>query len=297
VVSDLKFPVAPAKGIAGNFKSTTLVSKPANGYWMPIDQTEFLDLEGARIAFRRTDGKGSKAGILWLGGFHSDMLGEKASALHDSAQRQGRAFVRFDYFGHGESSGKFEDGDISRWRFDALGVIDRLTAGPLVIAGSSMGGWMALLAALARPERVKGLVLLAPAPDFTDRLLWSALDDDQRRQITEQGRWMRPSAYDPAGYPITRRLIEDGKTWNLMDWEIPLDLPVRILQGGLDPDVPWSYSLDLVDKLRSSDVVWTLIKDGDHRLSRPEDIARMVATALGLADQVDASRQAASPSR
>jgi pimeloyl-ACP methyl ester carboxylesterase len=256
---------------------------------MPIERTEHLEFEGARIAFRRTEGPSGKAGLVWLGGFHSDMLGEKATALHQQAQLAGRAFVRFDYFGHGESSGKFEDGTISRWRSDALAAIDRLTDGRLVLVGSSMGGWMALLAALARPDRVQGLVLLAHAPDFTDRLMWAALGKDQQQEIMEKGFWMRPSPYDPAGYPITRRLIEDGRTWNIMDWEIPLDIPARILQGGLDEDVPWSYSLDLVEKLRGTDVTWTLIKDGDHRLSRPQDIDRMTATALTLADQVDAS--------
>jgi pimeloyl-ACP methyl ester carboxylesterase len=256
---------------------------------MAIDETEHLDHDGARLAYRRTTGQRGLASIVWLGGFHSDMLGEKASSLHFYAQREGRTFVRFDYLGHGESSGKFEDGTISRWRSDALAVIDRLTEGPVVLTGSSMGGWMALLAALARPDRVRGLMLIAPAPDFTERLMWAALNESQRLAIMDQGRWMRPSAYDPAGYPITRQLIEDGRTWNIMDWEIPLDLPVRILQGGLDEDVPWSYSLDLVEKLRSKDVSWTLIKDGDHRLSRPQDIERMVAMALGLADQVDAS--------
>ena len=119
-------------------------------------------------------------------------------------------------------------------------------------------------------------MLIAPAPDFTERLMWAALDETRNARSWKQGRWMRPSAYDPAGYPITRELIEEGRNWNLMDWEIPLDVPVRILQGGLDEDVPWSYSLELVDKLRSKDVVWTLIKDGDHRLSRPQDIERMI---------------------
>lgn len=266
---------------------------------MPIDRTEHFEHDGARIAFRRTLGESDSAGILWLGGFHSDMLGEKASALHDYAQREGRTFVRFDYLGHGESSGRFEDGTVGRWRSDALAVIDHLTEGPLVLVGSSMGGWMALLVALARPERVKGLVLLAPAPDFTERLMWAQFDDDQKRQIMEQGRWMRPSPYDPAGYPITRRLIEEGRSWLIMGKPIPIDLPVRILQGGLDEDVPWTHSLDLVSKLTSGDVVWSLIKDGDHRLSRPLDIVRMIGVVLQLADQVDASadRQAVSPSR
>jgi len=134
--------------------------------------------------------------------------------------------------------------------------------------------------------------LLAPAPDFTDKLMWASFDDSQKRQIREDGFWARPSPYDAAGYPITRELIEEGRKWNVLDGEIALDLPVRILHGGLDGDVPWTHSLDLADKLRSKDVVWTLIKDGDHRLSRPQDIARMVASVLATADQVDAARSA-----
>jgi pimeloyl-ACP methyl ester carboxylesterase len=251
---------------------------------------EFLDHEGARLAYRRTVGQGGKAGVVWLGGFHSDMLGEKATTLHDRVAEAGRTFVRFDYLGHGESSGRFEDGTIGRWRSDALAVIDQLTEGPLVAVGSSMGGWMALLAALARPVRIGALVLLAPAPDFTDKLMWASFDESQRRQILEQGFWTRPSPYDPAGYPITRELIEEGRAWNVLDGPIAVDAPVRILQGGLDEDVPWTHSLDLADKLRAQDVVWSLIKDGDHRLSRPQDIERMVATVLASADQVDAAR-------
>jgi pimeloyl-ACP methyl ester carboxylesterase len=215
------------------------------------------------------------------------MKGEKATVLHAACAESGRSFVRFDYFGHGESSGAFADGTIGRWRSDALAVIDRLTEGPLVLVGSSMGGWMALLVALARPERVKGLVLLAPAPDFTDKLMWASFDDNQRREIMEEGFWTRPSGYDPAGYPITRDLIVEGREWNVLDGEIAIDVPVRILQGGLDVDVPWTHSLDLADKLRSKDVVWSLMKDGDHRLSRPQDIARMVSSVLGLAGEVD----------
>jgi pimeloyl-ACP methyl ester carboxylesterase len=251
------------------------------------DAPEFLDAGGVRLAYRRSIGAADKTGVVWLGGFHSDMLGEKATVLHGACRDAGRSFVRFDYLGHGESGGLFEEGTIGRWREYALAVIDQLTAGPLVLGGASMGGWRALLAALARPERVKGLVLLAPAPDFTDKLMWASFDDSQRRQIMEEGRWMRPSAYDPAGYPITRELIVEGREWNVMDGEIGVDVPVRILQGGLDPDVPWTHSLDLADKLRSQDVVWSLIKDGDHRLSRPQDIARMVGTVLGLAGEVD----------
>jgi pimeloyl-ACP methyl ester carboxylesterase len=135
-------------------------------------------------------------------------------------------------------------------------------------------------------------VLLAPAPDFTEKLMWASFDDSQKRSILEDGFWTRPSPYDAAGYPITRELIQEGRQWNVLDGEIALDIPVRILQGGLDTDVPWTHSLDLADKLRSSDVVWSLIKDGDHRLSRPQDIARMVATVLASADQVDATLSA-----
>ena len=256
---------------------------------MDTHAAEYLDHQGARIAFRRVTGESGKAGIVWMGGFHSDMLGEKATVLHQSAARASRSFVRFDYLGHGESSGQFADGTIGRWRSDALAVVDQLTDGPLVVVGSSMGGWMALLAALARPERIRALVLLAPAPDFTDKLMWASFDDSQKRQILEDGFWTRPSPYDAAGYPITRELIEEGRQWNVLDGEIALDIPVRILQGGLDEDVPWTHSLDLADKLRSKDVVWSLIKDGDHRLSRPQDVARMVATVLATADQVDAA--------
>jgi len=251
------------------------------------DAAEYLDEGGARIAYRRSAGDPARAGVVWLGGFHSDMMGEKASVLHAKCAEAGRSFVRFDYFGHGESSGDFAEGTIGRWRSDGLAVVDRLTEGPLVLVGSSMGGWMALLVALARPERVKGLVLLAPAPDFTDKLMWASFDESQRRQIMEQGFWTRPSDYDPAGYPITRDLIVEGREWNVLDGEIGIDAPVRILQGGLDADVPWTHALDLADKLRSKDVVWSLVKDGDHRLSRPQDIARMVGAVLELAAEVD----------
>lgn len=251
---------------------------------------EYLDHDGVKIAYRRSAGAPGLTGVVWMGGFHSDMLGEKATTLHHRVAGAGRGFVRFDYLGHGESGGQFAEGTIGRWRSDALAVLDRLTDGPVVVVGSSMGGWMALLAALARPERVKGLVLLAPAPDFTDKLMWASFDESQRRQIMEQGSWTRPSDYDPLGYPITKMLIEEGRDWNILDGQIAVDVPVRILQGGLDPDVPWTHSLDLADKLRSQDVVWSLIKDGDHRLSRPQDIERMVGTVLMLADQVDAVR-------
>lgn len=250
---------------------------------------EFLDCDGAGIAYRRASGEKGRAALVWLGGFHSDMLGEKATALHEAAVMAGRSFVRFDYFGHGESDGAFADGTVSRWRADALAVLDRLTEGPLVLVGSSMGGWMSLLAALARPTRVQGLVLLAPAPDFTEKLMWARFDADMKRQVMEEGSGTRPSPYDAQGYPITRALIEDGRRWQIMDAPIPLSIPVAILQGQRDPDVPWTYAQQLVDRLTSDAVSFTLIKDGDHRLSRPQDIALMIRTALAMADQADAS--------
>lgn len=268
---------------------------------MSDDPPGFLESDGERLAYRASAGDPAKAAIVWLGGFHSDMKGEKASFLHAEAVRAGRTFVRFDYMGHGESSGDFADGTIGRWREDALAVIDQLTSGPLVLAGSSMGGWLALLSALARPERVRGLMLIAPAPDFTERLMWAGFDDAQRAEILEKGFWTRPSAYDPAGYPITRALIEEGRGWSIMNSPIPLRLPVRILHGARDEDVPWTHSFELVGLLASDDVRWELVKDGDHRLSRPQDIARMVRATLDLADQVDAessmARQAERPSR
>jgi pimeloyl-ACP methyl ester carboxylesterase len=259
-----------------------------------MDSVQFLEHDGVRLAWRGSEGRKGQtaekqmAGLVWLGGFHSDMLGEKAATLHAAAAAAGRSFVRFDYLGHGESGGRFEDGTIGRWRSDALAVIDQLTEGPIVLAGSSMGGWMALLAALARPDRVKGLVLLAPAPDFTERLMWARFDDAAKAQIMNQGFWTSASPYDPAGYPITRTLIEEGRNWNVMDKPIPLQIPVRVLHGGQDEDVPWTHSFELANLLATPDVNWTLVKDGDHRLSRPQDITRMIATVLATVEQVEA---------
>lgn len=234
-----------------------------------------LRADKQRIAYRRVAGEGPT--VVWLGGFHSDMTGTKAQVLADQAQATGGAFVRFDYFGHGQSDGAFRDGTISRWREDALAVLDDLTEGPLVLVGSSMGGWLACLAAIARPERVKALVLIAPAPDFTEKLMAPRLPAKALAVIAEQGEWTRPSDYDEDGYPITRALLEDGARWSILPGPVPIDVPVRVLQGGADPDVPWSHALDLANALESQDVVFTLIKDGDHRLSRPQDLERLVA--------------------
>ena len=239
-----------------------------------------LDRAGERLAYRRVQGAGPT--VVWLGGFASDMAGTKAQALADWAAAAGRAFLRFDYFGHGESSGDFRQGTIGRWLQDGLAVLDELTEGPAVLVGSSMGGWLACLAALARPGRIKGLVLIAPAADFTERLVWPKLTDEQRRQIEEEGVWERASPYEPGGIPITRALIEDGALWSILPGPVEITAPVRVLQGGRDEDVPWGHALELFQALTSEDAVFTLVRDGDHRLSRPQDLERLVAAVEEL---------------
>lgn len=231
--------------------------------------------DGARLAWRRVEGAAPT--VVWLGGFRSDMAGTKAEALADWAKAEGRAYLRFDYFGHGESDGDFADGTITRWRADALAVLDELIAGEVVLVGSSMGGWIACLVAAVRAERVKAMVLVAPAPDFTEKLMAPEIPPEGRKALRDDGVWMRPSEYgDP--YPISAGLLEDGARWSILPGPVPITAPVRILQGGADPDVPWRHALELAQTLNSEDVVFTLIKDGDHRLSRPQDIARLIAT-------------------
>jgi pimeloyl-ACP methyl ester carboxylesterase len=238
------------------------------------ERTGRLEHAGERLAWRAVDGDGPA--VVWLGGFRSDMTGTKAQALAEWAERNGRAFLRFDYSGQGESSGEFANGTIGRWRGDALAVIDAVTEGPLLVVGSSMGGWIASLVALARPERVRGLVLIAPAPDFTETLIWASFGPEQRRAVMEKGAWDQPSEYGGT-YPITRGLIADGRDWLLLPGPVPITVPVRILQGGADADVPWRHALGFAEALAGEDVVFSLIKDGDHRLSRPQDIARLIA--------------------
>lgn len=235
---------------------------------------------GPRLAYRKRAGSGPL--VLWLGGFASDMEGSKALALDADARAAGRAFVRFDYSGHGASDGVFRQGRIGQWRDDALDVLDRLCEGPTVVVGSSMGAWLACLVALARPERVRGLVLLAPAVDFTERLLAPALPPEARAAFAEGRPWRRASAYDPAGYEIEAGLIEEGRRWLLLPGPVPIRCPVRILQGGADPDVPWLHALETANALEGDDVVFTLVKDGDHRLSRPADLSRMLAAVTEL---------------
>ena len=235
--------------------------------------TENLKREdGETIAYLKQEGEAP--GVVWLGGLKSDMMGTKAEALADWAGARGRAYLRFDYFGHGQSSGDFREGTISRWRDDSLDVLDRLCAGPQILVGSSMGGWIALLTALARPDKIKGLLLVAPAPDFTEALMWAEFGDKVRRQIMETGEWARPSDYGEESYPITRNLIEDGRKNLLLGGTLNLSCPVRIIQGMKDPDVPWQHAMKLQECVEGNPTV-TLVKNGDHRLSTEEDLARM----------------------
>jgi pimeloyl-ACP methyl ester carboxylesterase len=239
-----------------------------------------------RIAVRAREG--SAPGLFWLGGFNSDMKGTKALALDAWAAEQGRAYVRFDYSGHGESGGKFADGTIGRWLEDSLAVFEQFCQGPQVVIGSSMGGWIALLLARETAKRAKaasvgGLVLIAPAPDFTEELMWKGFSPEIRREIEDKGVWLRPSQYDDGSpYPITRALIEEGRNHLLLASAINVGCPVRILQGGRDPDVPWQHAFKLVQRLPEEDVVLTMIQDGDHRLSRPQDIARIIAAVAEM---------------
>jgi len=236
----------------------------------------FLQLSSERrLAYDHVPGKAP--GVLFCGGYTSDMTGTKARALEAFCRAEGRAFVRFDYSGHGASSGEFADGTIGGWAEDALAMVDRVIDGPVLVVGSSMGGWIMLLVALARPERVIGLVGVAAAPDFTEDLLVPRATAAQRRALREQGYWMQPSAYGGAPYPVTARFIEEARAHLVLRGPIPIRCPVHLLHGQRDPDVPWRTALRLAERLESEDVTIELIKAGDHRLSSERDIARITA--------------------
>jgi pimeloyl-ACP methyl ester carboxylesterase len=250
---------------------------------------QFLDIgagaEARRIAVLARPG--DAPAVVWLGGFRSDMRSTKAEALDAWAARANGAFVRFDYSAHGESSGVFEDGTISRWLEDTLAVVAAFVDAPPILVGSSMGGWIALLAAreLQRRDPARapaGLVLIAPAVDFTERLMWDAFPPDIRRAIETTGLYLRPSLYSDEPYPITRKLIEDGRKHLLLGETIRTGCPVHILQGMQDPDVPWRHALELVEHLPGDSVSLTLVKDGDHRLSREEDLERLLAAVESI---------------
>lgn len=225
---------------------------------------------------------GAAPGVLWLGGFRSEMTGSKAEAVAAAGRAAGRAVVRFDYSGHGASGGRFVDGTIGRWLAEATAVFDRFTDGPTILVGSSMGGWIALLLARALAargalDRVKGLVLVAPAPDFTEALMLPAFPPAMRTALERDGRVALPSAYSDDPTVITRGFVEEARDHLLLGGPIAIGRPVHVLQGMRDPDVPWRHALALVEALGHDDVVLTLVKDGDHRLSRPEDVARLLA--------------------
>lgn len=235
-----------------------------------LDRGNGIEIAWARLA-------GASPAIVFLPGFRSDMTGDKATSLATFCARRGAGMLRFDYSGHGASSGDFLDGTIGAWTADALAAIDALTTGKLILVGSSMGGWIALLAAIARPDRIAALVGIAAAPDFTQRLMWDAMAPPERSALMRDGVLHVPSQYgDPT--PITKALIEDGANHLLLTSPIPIHCPVRLLHGQADPDVPWELALAIAGQLETPDVRVTLVKDGDHRLSRAQDLELLCQT-------------------
>jgi pimeloyl-ACP methyl ester carboxylesterase len=265
-------------------RTTTEKAAPAADLEAPRLLTVGEGAAARRIAVRLTAGGGPA--VVWLGGFRSDMRSTKAAALAAWGSRLSRAVLRFDYSGHGESEGRFEDGTIGAWLEESLAVIEAFGGERPILVGSSMGGWIALLAARRLAERgtaLSGLVLIAPAPDFTEDLMWNAFSEEVRREILQNGAWLRHSDYSPEPYPITRRLIEEGRSHLLLSSAVRAGCPVHILQGMQDPDVPWRHALRLVERLAEDDVLLTLVKDGDHRLSRPEDLERIFSALEAVA--------------
>ena len=244
--------------------------------------SELVRSDGHTLAYSHHPGSGP--GILFLSGFNSNMQGDKALALDAWCQETGRQYTRFDYLGHGQSSGEFEEGTIGRWIDDALAILDEGTSGPQLLVGSSMGGWIMLHLALARPERLTALVGIAPAPDFTEALANGHLSPEQMLQLELSGSCAIDNCYDDGEpYHIAKELLEEGRQHCLLEKEtVPIDLPVRLLHGQCDDDVPWERSLRLAEKLASQDVEIQLIKDGDHRLSRPVDLTRLIRTLSTL---------------
>jgi pimeloyl-ACP methyl ester carboxylesterase len=241
--------------------------------------------DGSSIAYHQTSGQG--VGVVFLHGLMSDMDGGKALYLEEHCIARGRPFLRFDQFGHGQSSGAFTDGTLSRWAQDTAAVLDTLCEGPQVVVGSSMGGWVMLLAALARPQKVAGLLGIAPAPDFTQDLTWNELSAEQRQAVERDGVVHIPSDYSAQPYSFSKALFDDGRENLLLRGPIAFTGPVRILHGQKDEAVPWQRSLTLADALTSDDVVCTYIKQGDHRLSEPADLQRMTQTLDELLDRLD----------
>jgi pimeloyl-ACP methyl ester carboxylesterase len=259
---------------------------------MPADP-QYLELDsGQRLAYHASSGK--NPGVLFLGGFMSNMNGSKAEALEAWCQNQGYTFTRFDYQGHGQSSGRFEDGTIGGWLDDAGAVLETITQGPQVVVGSSMGGWISLLLALRHPHRIQALITLACATDFTERLLRPALKESQLLTLSQQGVIELPSHYDAEPYRIRQELLDDGARHQLLGQEIPLEIPVHLIHGMADTDVPWRTSLETLQQLRSVNINLTLIKKGDHRLSTPADLAIITQAITSMISRI---RDSQSPHR
>lgn len=234
--------------------------------------------DGETLAFKAVKGDGPT--VIWIGGFRSDMEGTKALALDTAARAGGWNYVRYDHFAHGQSSGDWKQATIGRWREDAVALIDSLE-GPVIPVGSSMGGWVALLATLARPDRIKGLVLVNPAQDFTERLMWPGLADHERQAILREGETLITEE-GLGSYVLTRRMFEEARDWLLLDGMIGISAPVHILQGRADDVVPWRHQAELVERLSGGDVRLDLIEGGDHRLSSEDDLARLMDAVAQL---------------
>lgn len=243
----------------------------------PIEIEYIASVDGGRLAYQKI--RGRSPGVLFLGGFMSDMAGTKASYLANEFAQLGQSFVRFDYSGHGKSSGRFEEGTIGRWKHDALSILDEVTEGPQILVGSSMGGWLMTLVARERKERIKGMIGISSAPDFTDEIM-GQLTSEQKNDLVNKGKCQIPSDYSEGPYIITRALIEDGQKQQVLNSPIPIYCPVRLLHGTLDKDVPWQSSLKLMECLKSQDARLTLVKDADHRLSTDSDLSLIFKTIL-----------------
>ncbi len=243
---------------------------------MSENAPDYIDGPNGRIAYRRREGEAP--GVVWLGGYRSDMIGTKATFVDEWAKHHRRAYLRFDYSGHGESEGAFEDGSIGDWLVDALAAFDTLTEGPQILVGSSMGAWIATLLAKARPDRVAAVIFIAPAPDFSEKLMWPSFTDEQRAALMQDGRIELPSDYSEEPDVVTRKLIEDGRKNLVMTGAVPINVPVRILQGMCDDAVPWRHAIEFAGQIASDDVEIILTKSGDHRLSEPDDLARLKTT-------------------
>jgi pimeloyl-ACP methyl ester carboxylesterase len=251
----------------------------------PVPVARLAHPSGYHIAYRclPASGFGTRLpGVVFLAGFKSDMSGSKVTALEEFCRVRGQAFLCFDYFGHGQTGGAFVDGTIGRWRDDALAVLDHLTSGPQIVIGSSMGGWLMLLTALARRSRIHGLIGIAAAPDFTEDLIWSELNAADQAKLQAEGTLSRPSAYAEDPYVITWKLITEARQHLLLRAPVELDCPIRLLHGMEDPDVPVAVAMRLAERLTARDLILHLIKDGDHRLSRPQDLALLFQEVAAL---------------